>query len=69
VPRGTREEGEVVLVVAAAVAVAADTVAARVIHTSDIDAADYRTVGDVTSETTAGARGEGEGTQAGSAVV
>jgi hypothetical protein len=57
------------LVVAAAVAVAADTVAARVIHTSDIDAADYRTVGDVTSETTVGARGEGEGTQAGSAVV
>ena len=68
-PHGTWEEGEVVLVVEAAVAVAADTVAARVIHMSDINAADYGTVGDVISETTAGARGEGEGTQAGSAVV
>ena len=33
VPYSTWEEGEVVLVVAAAVAIAADTVAARVIHT------------------------------------
>jgi hypothetical protein len=57
-----QEEGEVVLVVAAAVAVAADTVATRVIHMSDINAADYGTVGDVVSETIAGARGEGEGT-------
>jgi hypothetical protein len=64
-----REEGEVVLVVAAAIAVAANTVATRVIYTSDIDAADYGTVGDVTSETTVGTRGEGEGTQVGSAVV
>ena len=68
-PRSMREEGEVVLVVAAAVAVAANTVATRVIHTSDIDTADYGTVGDVTSETTVGARGEGEGMQVGSAVV
>jgi hypothetical protein len=66
---GTWEEGEVVLVVAAAVAVAADTVATRVIHMSDIDAADYRTVGNVVSETMVGTRGEGEGMQAGSAVV
>jgi hypothetical protein len=63
-----QEEGEVVLAVAAAVAVAANTVAARVIHTSDINAADYGTVGDVASETMAGARGEGEGMQVGSAV-
>ena len=60
-----QEEGEVVLAVAAAVAVGANTVAARVIHASDIDAADFGTVGDVASETMAGARGEGEGTQAG----
>jgi hypothetical protein len=53
-----QEEGEVVLAVAAAVAIAADTVAARVIHVSDIDAADFGTVGDVVSETTAGTRGE-----------
>ena len=58
-----------VLAVAAAVAVAANTVASRVIHMSDIDAADFGTVGDVASETTVGTRGEGEGTQAGSAVV
>jgi hypothetical protein len=57
-----QEEGEVVLAVAAAVAVAADTVATRVIHMSDINAANYGTVSDVVSETIVGARGEGEGT-------
>ena len=50
------------MAVAAAVAIAANTVATRVIHMSDINAADYRTVGDVMSETIAGVRGEGEGT-------
>jgi hypothetical protein len=41
-----------------AVTVAADTVATRVIYVSDINAADFGTVGDVASETMAGARGE-----------
>jgi hypothetical protein len=53
-----QEEGEVVLVVAAAVTVAANTIAARVIHMSDINAADFGTVGNVASETMTGARGE-----------
>jgi hypothetical protein len=49
----------------AAVAAAADDVAARVVHASDIDAADFGAVSDATGKTTVGARGEGEGTQAG----
>ena len=46
------------LAMAAAVTIAADTIAARVIHTSDINAADFGTVGNVASETMTGARGE-----------
>jgi hypothetical protein len=47
-----------------AISAAAGNVAARVIYVSDINTADFLTVGDVASETTAGARGEGEGMQA-----
>ena len=47
------------------VTVAADTVASRVVHASDIDAADFGAVGNVASETAAGVRGTNEGTPAG----
>ena len=49
----------------ATVAAATEDVAAGVVHVSDIDAADFETVGVVASETTVCARGEGEGVQAG----
>jgi hypothetical protein len=43
-----------------AATIAAHTVAARVIHASDIDAADFGMEGDVASETMVGARGMSE---------
>jgi len=49
----------------AVAAVVANAVAARVVHASDIDAADFGTVGDVASETTAGTRGKSERAQVG----
>ena len=49
----------------AAIAAAADDVAARVVHMSDIDAADFGAVGGAASEAMAGARGEGEAVQVG----
>jgi hypothetical protein len=46
-----------------AATIAAYTVAARVVHASNIDAANFGMKGDVASETTVGARGTSERVQ------
>ena len=49
----------------AVITIAANAIATRVIHASDINTADFGMVGDVMSETTVGVRGTSEGALAG----
>jgi hypothetical protein len=63
--RPQHRRGWTIAAVAAAIATAADNVAARVVHVSDINAADFGAVGGAMSKAMAGARGEGEAAQVG----